>query len=75
MIIVECGLKKDFIVDLLTLNPDPSGIGFTHVSTEGIVMRFEVAGGSEEEAVILAKKLIKDSEFGQILYFVVRRNT
>jgi hypothetical protein len=70
MIVVECGLKKDLIINLLTSYKGE--LSFSHISTEGMIMKFEVTGGSDDLAVSIAKKLIKADEIGRILYVNVR---
>ena len=69
MIYVSSGLKRDFIKDLL--EGQKGDITFKHVDTKGIKMGFDINGADQDQAVALAKSVIKGSEVGSALYFSV----
>ena len=66
MIVIDCALSKDAIVELL--NSYEGEVKFKHIETNGIKMKFECSDDSEQGA-LLAKSIIKSSEFGSVLYF------
>lgn len=69
MIVVESGLKRDYIAELLDGKTIQS-VTFRLVKREGMKLCFEHDGDSEQAAKI-AKKTIKESEFGPALFFRV----
>ena len=66
MIVIDCALNKDFIVELL--NNYEGEVTYKHIETKGIKMTFECSKDNEQSAV-LAKSIIKKTEIGSVLYF------
>lgn len=69
-IAVNTPLKSDEIVNLLT-NYNEGNIRFSFTGKRGMKLEFEVIGILGDAACTLAKNLIKDTDFGKILYFRV----
>lgn len=69
MILVQSGLKRDFIVSLLDGKTIDS-VSFQLSGREGMNLSFEHSGPAEQAAKV-AKQAIKDSEFGPALFFRV----
>lgn len=69
MIVVESGLKRDYIVELLD-GKTIEAVSYKLVRQEGMKLYFEHSGDSEQAAKI-AKQIIKNSEFGPALFFRV----
>ncbi|MTI95883.1 MAG: hypothetical protein FH749_10445 [Firmicutes bacterium] len=69
MIIVQSPLKRDYIISLLDGKTIDS-VNFRFHKREEMSLYFE-HDGSNEEAAAIAKKAIKNSEFGPALFFRV----
>lgn len=69
MILVQSGLKRDFIISLLD-GETIGGVSFELQRREGMNMYFSHDGDGETAAKI-AKETIKKSEFGPALFFRV----
>ena len=69
MIIVQSGLKRDFIISLLD-GMTIDSVSFQLIRREGMNMFFSHSGDGETAASI-AKATIKKSEFGPALFFRV----
>lgn len=69
MMLVQSALKRDFIISLLDGKTIDS-ITYRLAKREGMNMYFE-HDGSIEAAEKVAKKTIRNSEFGQALFFRV----
>lgn len=69
-IFINSPLMSDKIIALLNGYKE-NGIEFRFVKKLGIKLEFEVSGIEPQEACTLAKNLIKNTEFGKVLYFNV----
>lgn len=69
MIIVQSGLKRDFIISLLD-GMTIDSVSFQLIRKEGMNMYFSHSGEGKKAAEI-AKATIKSSEFGPALFFRV----
>lgn len=67
---VNSPLMNDKIIALLSEYKE-NGIEFKFIKKNGIKLEFEVSGIEALEACVLAKNLIKGTEFGKVLYFNV----
>lgn len=72
MIYISCAMKQDFIIECLE-NAKDDGINFKYISKKGIKMTFEVDTQDLDNAVVVAKKLIKSTDIGSVLYFQVTK--
>jgi hypothetical protein len=70
MLIVNSALKRDYIIGLLD-HQTIDGAFFTHVKTENMKIYFNVTGIDMPAAVKIAKNVIKKSELGSALFFMV----
>jgi predicted nucleotidyltransferase len=73
IISVNTPLKNKEIQELLEEYSD-RGIKFTFINKTGIKMMFEVTGTDVDGAINIAKKIIKDTEWGKAIYFYVAGN-
>ncbi len=71
MIYVKCPLKQEFVIELLEKNEED--IQFKFVSKEGMKLTFEVDTADLDSAVAVAKKVIKATPVGSVLYFQVSK--
>lgn len=69
-IIINAAIMSDKIINLLSEYKE-NGVGFTFIRKSGLKLEFEVYGITGEAACNLAKKLIKDTDFGKVLFFNV----
>lgn len=72
MIYVSCPAKQDYIIKCLESTKD-DGIEFKYVDKKGIKMSFDVNIDDLDKAVDIAKKAIKSTEFGSVLFFQVTK--
>jgi hypothetical protein len=70
MVLVQSGLKRDYIISLLD-GQTIDNITFKLVKHEGMKMFFEYDNEDDALAAKVAKKTIKESEFGVALFFSV----
>ncbi|MEG0314418.1 MAG: hypothetical protein RR646_04045 [Erysipelotrichaceae bacterium] len=68
MININCPIKQDFIIELLE-NSNEEDITFKLIEKHGINMKFSVSTEDLDAAIALAKKIIKRTEVGSVLYF------
>lgn len=71
MIIINMPLKRDFVKELLH-GKTIEGITYTYVKTEQMKMYFETSEDTDQAASV-AKAVIKKSELGPALFFMVER--
>lgn len=69
MILVQSALKRDYIIALLDGQTIDS-VSFALARQEGMSMYFSHSGDAERAAEV-AKRVIKESEFGPALFFRV----
>ena len=67
---ISCGLNHDFIVDLLE-QTNEDGITFKYEGKTGIKLCFSTNAEDLEYAMAFAKKTIKNTKIGSVLYFQV----
>lgn len=70
MITISCPMKQEFIIELLD-GKMVDGITFTFKEKAGINMKFMVDTDDKDAAIKAAKKEIKSTEVGSVLYFQV----
>lgn len=68
MININCPIKQDYIIELLE-NSNEEDITFKLIEKHGINMKFSVSTEDLDAAIALAKKIIKRTEVGSVLYF------
>lgn len=69
-IIVQTPLKSEEI-KLLLDGKEYDGVQFAFLEKRGIGLTFEVQGASAEAACRAAKQVIKEQDWGKVLYFSV----
>lgn len=69
MIYVNCAVQQDVIIKML--EEAQGEIKFKYISKKGIKLAFEVSTTDLDQAIIQAKKIIKESSLGKALYFQV----
>ncbi len=67
---VNAPMRGEQITELLCNHSAP-GVSFKYLGKTGMRYNFEVAGLEKEAAVALAKKLIRATDYGKVLYFSV----
>lgn len=70
MIIINSPMKQEFIIE--TLSSLDGEIKFELVKKEGIKIYFNVNIDDINEAIDIAKKAIKATEIGKVLYFSIQ---
>ena len=70
MIYINCPLKQEYIIDLLE-NATDSKFTFKFVEKQGIKMTFDAGTDDIDAAIAEAKRLIKSTDFGKVLYFQI----
>ena len=70
MICVSCPIKQDFIIEQLE-KYEGEDFQFNFVEKKGIKMKFSVNIEDKEKAIAAAKRIIKATEIGSVLYFQV----
>lgn len=68
MILLNAPIQQDKIIDTLT-HYSEDGVSYTFVKKAGMKLYFETTADNEEEAAQLAKKIIKSTDYGSVLYF------
>lgn len=71
MIIISSPIKQDFIIELLD-GKTFDGITFKYESKTGINLQFNVDTEDTEKAIAIAKREIKATEVGSVLYFQIK---
>ena len=69
MIIIQCPLKREYIIDLLDQRKEDNQT-FIFKKQENMKLYFEVEG-DQEKAMKNIKRIIKQSKYGSALYFIV----
>lgn len=72
MITISCPIKHDFIIECLEASHE--GINFKFENKTGMKLNFTVNTEDLDAAVALAKKTIKATEIGSVLYFQINKN-
>lgn len=73
MITISCPIKHDFIIDCLEASHETE-IHFKFESKAGMKLTFSVNTEDLDAAIALAKKTIKATEMGSVLYFQINKN-
>lgn len=68
MILLNAPIQQDKIIDTLT-HYSENGVSYKFIKKNGMKLYFESTLENEEEAAQLAKKIIKGTDYGAILYF------
>ena len=71
MITISCAIKQDFIIELLD-GKTYNDITFTCTGKKGINLSFDINTEDKDAAIAVAKKTIKATEVGAVLYFQVK---
>lgn len=71
MITISSPIKQEFIIELLD-GKTYNDITFKYVGKKGINLQFEINTDDVESAIATAKKTIKGTEIGAVLYFQVK---
>ena len=71
MITVASAIKQDFIIELLD-GKTYDDVTFKFEGKTGINLKFSVNTEDTETAIAVAKKAIKSTEVGSVLYFQVK---
>lgn len=71
MITISSPIKQDFIIELLD-GKTYNDITFTFKGKSGMNLSFEVNTDDKDSAIAVAKKTIKSTEVGAVLYFQVK---
>lgn len=66
MITINCPMKQDFVIDLLVKSNEE--IKYELVEHKGMKLVFKVSTDDLDEAIATAKKIIKSTEIGSVLY-------
>jgi hypothetical protein len=69
-IIINAPIMNDKIINLLSEYKE-NGVEFNFIKKTGIKLEFEVSNIDGQSASSLAKSLIRESDFGKVLYFSV----
>lgn len=67
---VNTPMKGEQITELLTGYTE-DGAAFKFLGKSGMRYDFEASGLEKDDAVSLVKKLIRDTDYGKVLYFSV----
>ena len=71
MITISSPIKQDFIIELLD-GKTYDDITFTYKGKKGMNLSFETSTEDKDTAIAVAKKTIKSTEVGAVLYFQVK---
>lgn len=71
MITISSAIKQDFIIELLD-GKTYNDITYKYEGKSGINLRFSVNTEAIDKAISVAKKEIKATEIGSILYFQIK---
>lgn len=70
MITVSCPIKQEFVIEVLD-GKTIDGIKYTYEGKSGINLKFAISPENKDEAIAIAKKTIKATEVGSVLYFQI----
>ena len=70
MIYISCGLNQEFIIDLLEKTTE-EGVSFKYEGKTGIKLAFHVNTEDLDKECAIAKKTIKATPIGSVMYFQV----
>ncbi|ABR36745.1 MULTISPECIES: hypothetical protein [Clostridium] len=71
MILINCALRQDDIINIVENIEVENEKVFKFVRKEGIKILFECSLSDQQNAAAIAKQSIKDTELGKVLYFGV----
>lgn len=71
MITISSAIKQDFIIDLLD-GKTYDGITYEYQGKSGINLNFNIDTDDVDKAIAVAKKEIKATEIGSVLYFQIK---
>ncbi|NBK96676.1 MAG: hypothetical protein EOM50_01420 [Erysipelotrichia bacterium] len=71
MITISSAIKQDFLIELLD-KKTYDGITFQYDGKSGINLMFKIDTEDKEKAIAVAKKEIKATEIGSVLYFSIK---
>lgn len=71
MIIVNCALRQEDIIDIVETIEFENEKAFNFIKKEGIKLYFESNFSDEKNACSTIKQTIKNSDWGKVLYFNV----
>lgn len=72
MIYISCGLNQDFVIDLLEQSKE-EGITYKYEGKKGITLSFSVDTDDLDNAMAVAKRVIKATPIGSVMYFQVTK--
>lgn len=72
MIYISCGVSQEFIIDLLE-HSDVEGIQYKYEGKTGIKLAFSVNTEDLDQAIAVAKQMIKATPTGSVLYFQITK--
>lgn len=72
MIHINCGLNQEFIIDLLEKSTE-DGITYKYQGKKGITLSFEVNTDDLDKAIDVAKRAIKSTQIGSVMYFQITK--
>ena len=72
MIHINCGLNQEFIIELLEKSIE-EGISYKYQGKKGISLAFEVNTEDLDKAIDIAKKVIKATAIGSVMYFQITK--
>ncbi|WP_297424247.1 hypothetical protein [Clostridium sp.] len=71
MIIVNCALRQDDIIQIVENIEIENQKVFKYVKKEGLKIIFDSSYGDDQKAAPIVKQAIKDTPFGKALFFNV----
>lgn len=70
MIKINLPMKQDFVIELLD-GKTHDDVTFNFVEKKGMILSFSIGDADKDTAIAVAKKVIKSTEIGSVLYFQV----
>lgn len=67
MIVINCPMKQDFIIETVTKNP-----AYHYVETKGMSLLFQ-SDKDEDQSIADIKAAIKATDIGKVIYFTIER--
>ncbi|WP_416327335.1 hypothetical protein [[Eubacterium] hominis] len=67
---ISCGLNQEFLIDLLE-KTNVDGITYKYEGKTGIKLCFATNAEDLANAMAIAKKTIKDTQIGSVMYFQI----